>query len=46
MLQAIHRKYPNNLLQKGGMVLMGTPGGVASTSLVDAPSGHHRARPL
>ena len=29
MLQAIHRKYPNKSLQKGDMVLTGTPGGVA-----------------
>ena len=28
MLQAIHRKYPNQPLQKGDMVLTGTPGGV------------------
>ncbi|MCB9222241.1 MAG: fumarylacetoacetate hydrolase family protein [Ignavibacteria bacterium] len=28
MLQAIQRKYPNKLLQKGDMVLTGTPGGV------------------
>lgn len=28
MLQAIHRKYPNKPLQKGDMVLTGTPGGV------------------
>ncbi len=28
MLQSIHRKYPNKLLQKGDMVLTGTPGGV------------------
>lgn len=28
MLQAIHRKYPNQDLQKGDMVLTGTPGGV------------------
>jgi len=32
MLQAIHRKYPNNLLQKGDMVLTGTPGGVAMSA--------------
>ena len=29
MLQSIHRKYPNKPLQKGDMVLTGTPGGVA-----------------
>ncbi len=29
MLQAIHQKYPNKPLQKGDMVLTGTPGGVA-----------------
>ncbi|MEM6320857.1 MAG: fumarylacetoacetate hydrolase family protein [Bacteroidota bacterium] len=28
MLQAIHRKYPNQRLQKGDRVLTGTPGGV------------------
>ena len=28
MLQAIHRKYPNKPLQKGDLVLTGTPGGV------------------
>ena len=32
MLQAIHRKYPNKLLQKGDMVLTGTPGGVAMSA--------------
>lgn len=28
MLQAIHRKYPNKSLQKGDMILTGTPGGI------------------
>ncbi len=32
MLQAIHRKYPNRFLQKGDMVLTGTPGGVAMSA--------------
>jgi len=32
MLQAIHRKYPNKLLQKGDFVLTGTPGGVAMSA--------------
>ncbi len=32
MLQAIHRKYPNKPLQKGDMVLTGTPGGVAMSA--------------
>lgn len=32
MLQAIHRKYPNKPLQKGDLVLTGTPGGVAMSA--------------
>lgn len=32
MLQAIHRKYPNQPLQKGDMVLTGTPGGVVMSA--------------
>lgn len=32
MLQAVHRKYPNKPLQKGDMVLTGTPGGVVMSA--------------
>ncbi len=32
MLQAIHRKYPNTPLEKGDLVLTGTPGGVAMSA--------------
>ena len=32
MLQAIHRKYPDKALQKGDLVLTGTPGGVVMSA--------------
>lgn len=32
MLQFIHRKYPNDSLKKGNLILTGTPGGVAMST--------------